>query len=183
MKFGALMAILTFCAGAAFTLVDIGTDASLAYEYWNNSEMVRGLLQSNGLPTEVNAVFAILTTVWIGLGGLIQFLLVAFFLLRDDARLSWLHKSIRILLLLCSPILLGPVIVNLYGAIFVIRNIDNNNEIQTQDDITRFDIAFFLQTSDFIYKSFLDRLVILPCNSLGSDSLTEHSMAKLLLSS
>ena len=42
MKFGALLAIITFCAGAAFTLVDIGSDSALAFEYWKSSDIVRG---------------------------------------------------------------------------------------------------------------------------------------------
>ena len=40
MKFGTLLAILTFCAGAAFTLLGIGNDIYLAYEYWNNSYLI-----------------------------------------------------------------------------------------------------------------------------------------------
>ena len=96
MKFGTLTAILTFCAGATFTLVDIGTDVALAYEYWNGSYFVRPYLlcneTSNGLCPVHNSPYAILTTVWIGLGGSIQFLLVAYFLQRGDDRLDWLPE-------------------------------------------------------------------------------------------
>ena len=96
MKFGTLTAILTFCAGATFTLVDIGTDVALAYEYWNGSYFVRPYLlcneTSNGLCPVHNSPYAILTTVWIGLGGSIQFLLVAYFLRRGDDRLYWLPE-------------------------------------------------------------------------------------------
>ena len=138
------MAILTFCAGATFTMVDIGTDISLAHEYWNNSGIVRDWLNedktSNGLGPFQNSIFAIPTTVWILLGGLIQFLLVAFFLHRGDDRLKWLPKSIRILLLLCSPILLGPVVVNAYGVFFVVCNADND---EIQNDILRFVTSMF----------------------------------------
>ena len=140
MKFGTLMAILTFCAGATFTCVDIGADILLAYEYWNNSEFVQGDLHaintSNGMHASNNSGLSIATTIWITLGGLIQFVLVAYFLCRGDERLTWLPKSIRVLLLLCSPILLGPVVVSLYGAVFVIRNDDN---IETKNDILRFE--------------------------------------------
>ena len=96
MKFGTLTAILTFCAGATFTLVDIGTDVALAYEYWNGSYFVRPYLlcneTSNGLCPVQNSPYAILTTVWIGLGGSIQFLLVAYFLQRGDNCLDWLPE-------------------------------------------------------------------------------------------
>ena len=138
MQFRTSMAILMFCAGATFTMVDIGTDISLAHEYWNNSGIVRRWWSeyetSNGLHSYANFVFAIPTTVWILLGGLIQFLLVAYFLCRGDARLTWLPKSVRILLLFCSPILLGPVVVNIYGAVFVIRT---NDDIRIQNVIPR----------------------------------------------
>ena len=136
MKFGKLIAILTFCAGAAFTLLDIGTDVSLAYEYYNYSYFVRGNTGTSHDLDGALSLFAILTTIWIGLGGLFQFGLVTRSLCRGDDRLNWLPKSIRVLLLLCSPILLGPVVVSLYGAVFVIRNDDN---IETKNDILRFE--------------------------------------------
>ena len=136
MKFGKLIAILTFCAGAAFTLLDIGTDVSLAYEYYNYSYFVRGNTRTSHVLDGALSLLAVLTTMWIGLGGLFQFGLVARFLCRGDDRLTWLPKSIRVLLLSCSLILLGPVVVSLYGAVFVIRNDDN---IETKDDILRFE--------------------------------------------
>ena len=135
MKFGKLIAILMFCAGAAFTLLDIGTDVSLAYEYtheyWNDITIILPDLE---VALSVSSFFSILTTMWIGLGGMFQFGVVARFLFRGDARLNWLPKSIRVLLLFCSPILLGPVVLNLYGAVFVMRNDDN---IGTKNDILR----------------------------------------------
>ena len=123
MKFGTLIGVLTFCAGVAFTLVDIGSDIKLAHEY------------CNGQRHNVHKIFFYLTTVWILLGGLAQFCLVAFFLLRGDPRLIWLPKSIRTLLLLCSPILMAPVIVNVYGVILVTCHVDEDGR---QDDILRF---------------------------------------------
>ena len=38
MNFEKLFAISLFLIGAAFSLIDIGSDSYLAYEYWNNSE-------------------------------------------------------------------------------------------------------------------------------------------------
>ena len=138
MKIVTLITVLTFCAGAIFTFIDIGTDFSLAYEYWNNSHVVRGRLghtsTSNGLNNVDNFTFGVLTTVSIALGGLIQFLVAAFLLLRDDNRLKWLPKPTQILLLLSSPILMAPIVVNLFGVIFVVRNADDD---QIQDSILR----------------------------------------------
>ena len=37
MNSGLFFALLPFFMGAAFTLVDIGSDSALAYEYWSNS--------------------------------------------------------------------------------------------------------------------------------------------------
>ena len=139
MKLGTLIAILTFCAGAAFTLVDIGSDAALAYEYWNNSDSVRGWLYSNqtsnSLSSAYNFVFAFYTTVWLALGGLVQFILVARSLYRRDVRLDCLPKTVKILLLLSSPFLMAPVIVNAHGVISVIRNSEDD---RTQDSVLRY---------------------------------------------
>ena len=119
MKFGTMLAVLTFCAGATFTLVDIGADTFLAFEYWNISCNFNSKVEgwpSNGIRPFHNGIFAKWTTFWIGLGGIAQTFLVARFLFRGDDRLIWLPKSIRILLLLSSPVLLGPVIINVFGA-------------------------------------------------------------------
>ena len=141
MKFGTLLAVLTFCIGAAFTLFDIGTDASLAYVYWNGSYEVHGLSTINGIGSHINSLFAYPTTIWIVLGGLSQFILIAYYLHRGDNRLSWLPKSIRYLLLPCSAILLGPVIVNLYGAFYDLSYADKSS---FNDDILRLVILTFL---------------------------------------
>ena len=179
MEFRTLIAVLTFCGGAVFTLVDIGTDIALAHQYWNDSSFVRGRvnitnytrlsnglaeyeywnggdlvhgwlnetqisngrgwlvtkLTSNGIGPGGNSFLAILTTLWIALGGLIQFIFAARLLYQNKDRLNFLSKSIRVLLLFCSPILLGPVIVNVYGAIFVIQNAGDNG---VWNDIQRF---------------------------------------------
>ena len=97
MKFGNLIAILMFCCGAAFTVVDIGTDISLAHNYLNNCYVCQGRwtfadlyvcgtysthmespwreVLPHGLNHLENTVYSILTPLWIVLGGLAQFLL------------------------------------------------------------------------------------------------------------
>ena len=167
MKFGSLIAILTFSAGAAFTLIDIGFDMKLAAEYWNDpyctvncrsiwDDCMRNcnctdffcfmncikirrdcFLKCPNNPEEMY-LFFILTTMWIILGGLVQSILVARYLCRGDARLIWLPKSIRFLLLICAPILMAPVIVNVYGVIFVTRHADEDG---IQDGVLRFEIV------------------------------------------
>ena len=83
-----------------------------------------------------NPIFAMFTTSWIVLGGLAQSFLVARLLFRGDARLIWLPKPIQILLLICAPILMAPVIVNVYGVIFVTRHADEDG---LKEDILRFE--------------------------------------------
>ena len=99
MNLSNLITILTFCFGAAFTIVDIGTDVSLAYEYFNNCHICQGRTNfsylfldgggewsksmqapwrkvlPNGLNHAENSVYALLTTLLILLGGLAQFTL------------------------------------------------------------------------------------------------------------
>ena len=69
---------------------------------------------------DLNLHFAILTTGWIAAGGLFQFFIIFHLFRRQDFRLGILPKSVQIILLLASPILLGPVIVYMYGIIFLL---------------------------------------------------------------
>ena len=99
MKLSHLIAILMFGFSAAFTLVDIGTDVSLAYEYFNNCYICQGKTNfsdlfldgawqtgewrsmsspwrkvlPNGLNHAENSLYALLTMIWLLLGGLAQF--------------------------------------------------------------------------------------------------------------
>ena len=77
-------------------------------------------------------LFAILTGSWIILGGLLQLIIVSRLLCRRDACLEPIPTSIRILLFFASLILLGPVIVNLYGAYVLFRNgaVDDGNIVK-----------------------------------------------------
>ena len=68
-------------------------------------------------------------------GGGFQFLLVLYLYCRRDSRLEVLPKSIRILLLIASPILLGPVVVYVFGVCFVIKDIQNPS---IQKDVQRY---------------------------------------------
>ena len=79
-------------------------------------------------------VFAILTTTWIAAGGLFQFLIVLYLFRRQDSPLHVLPKRMRILLLVVSPILLGPVVVYVFGVVFVVKNIKNKS---VHEDIQR----------------------------------------------
>ena len=72
-------------------------------------------------------LFAILTTTWIAAGGLFQFFIVLFLFCCRDSRPQILPKWIRILLLIASPILLGPFVVHVFGVFFVMKNIKNRS--------------------------------------------------------
>ena len=68
------------------------------------------------------------------LGGVCQVFLVIYLRCRRDFRLISLPPPIQILLLFLTPILLGPVVVNLYGAYFVFRQ---KNIHSIEEDVTR----------------------------------------------
>ena len=68
-----------------------------------------------------------LTMLWIVAGGLSQAAFIIFLLIRGDSNLRLLTKPFRFLLLLMAPTLMGPVIVNLYSAIYVFRHSQNGN--------------------------------------------------------
>ena len=77
---------------------------------------------SNEVPQRI---FAILTTTWIAAGGLFQFFIVLYLFRRRDSTLHVLPEWMRVLLLVASPILLGPVVVYFYGVVFVVKHIKN----------------------------------------------------------
>ena len=138
MKIGVLLAVLFFSAGATFTLLDIGTDCALAFQYWNQSYILRPNINpheetTNWLLPEDNDVFAMLTTTWVVLGGVAQAIIVHRFWKRHDRRLDILPKSIQIALLISTAFLLGPVVVDIYGAYYVLKN-SNDERIQVSID-------------------------------------------------
>ena len=61
-------------------------------------------------------------------------LTVAHFLCRGDKRIQWLPKSIKTLLLLCSTMLLAPVVICVYGVSSIICNPD---DVSVKDNILR----------------------------------------------
>ena len=79
-------------------------------------------------------VFAILTTTWIAAGGLFQFFIVLYLFRRRDSPLQVLPKWMRILLHVASLILLGPVVVYVFGVFFVMKNIKRKS---IHEDIQR----------------------------------------------
>ena len=82
----------------------------------------------DAIDTEVDQrIFAILTTTWIAAGGLFQFFIVLFLFCCRDSRPQILPKWIRILLLIASPVLLGPFVVHVFGVFFVMKNIKNRS--------------------------------------------------------
>ena len=84
------------------------------FGYWNIGRFAK-------IEEVSQRLFAILTTCWIFTGGLAQFCIILYLMScrKDSQRLSILPKPIQIILLMASPILLGPVVVHVYG-IYVI---------------------------------------------------------------
>ena len=101
----------SFIIGAIFVLVDISSDAILFIEYINDDR----------LPMPV---FGLFTGIWIGLGAIVQCGVAVFLTIRGDPNgpFKSLPLRIRVFILFTSPILLSPVVVNVYGAYLVIRN-------------------------------------------------------------
>ena len=142
MIFGTILTIIRFCAGAIFSLIDIGGDALLAYNYWKYSNNATADNETentaNGLPFESNLMLAGMTTGWIVLGGFFQTCYCVHLFVRRDPRLGILAIPIQILLLTSTTVLMGPVVINIFGAFFVFRNRNADN---LQEEIERYSQA------------------------------------------
>ena len=142
MSFGTILTIIRFCAGAIFSLIDIGGDALLAYNYWKYSNNATADKETeitpNGLPIESNLILAGMTTAWIVLGGFFQACYCVYLFVRRDPRLGILAKPIKILLLASTTVLMRPVVINIFGAYFVFRNTNADN---LQEEIERYSQA------------------------------------------
>ena len=144
MNFGSLLSIIIFCAGATFTLLDVGSDALLASEYWYHSDKnhadERGWT-TNKLHYETNFIFACLTTAWFALGGFFQACWVIYLFIGSDSRLDVLPKRLQILLVVSTTVLMGPVVINIYGAYFVYHNANSG---LLQEKINRYLLVAYL---------------------------------------
>ena len=114
MEFIRWFTIASFIAGAIFVMTDILTDSSLVYKYIYDS------------PWEIVSaykLFAILTGTWVALGGSFQTGVAVLLSCKGepDGPFKSMPITVRILVLVTSPILLSPVVLNVYGAYFVIR--------------------------------------------------------------
>ena len=142
MEFRLVLAFLLFCAAAVYTVTDVGVDLLLVNEYHerlseeiannrsyanNNHSCVVdpniGWLQ--GIWTYDQRIllllFKRLTILWIASGGVVQTIVVVFLYFRGDVNLKVLPPSIQILTLISAPFLMGPVVVNVFAAISVLR--------------------------------------------------------------
>ena len=140
MDFSTLTMIVSFCLGAIFTLVDIGTDALLVKEYYSgiyvdNHREAKWNETSNGLAGEDNIRFASLSLIWMALGGFGQACVVLYLLFRGDERLHVLPKPLRILLLPTSLILMGPAVINIFATFYVIRHV---GQLQLREKTERY---------------------------------------------
>ena len=75
-----------------------------------------------------NTLHFILTTTWISLCGFIQMITVIVLLCKGDSCLRPFGVPLRVLLCLSAPILLAPVVTNIFGAYLLICNGDNATE-------------------------------------------------------
>ena len=101
----------TYIIGAIFVLMDISSDTILFMGYINNHRFP--------FP-----IFAIFTGIWIGLGAILQCGVALFLAIRGgpNGLFKSLPPRIRIFILVTSPLLISPVVLNIYGAYLVIRH-------------------------------------------------------------
>ena len=144
MEFAIVLTILLLCVSAVLTINDVGVDTLLVKEYHD-----RFLNQTATKPFDANytwfeviyyvdpqiyLLFKYLTVLWIASGGTIQSVVIIFLLIRQDPNIQLLPKPVRILVLVTAPLLMGPVVVNLYAAGFVFHNANKDN---IQADVTK----------------------------------------------
>ena len=127
MEIKAFFVIVAFLLGAAFVMTDISTDSYLLIDYLNQwSACPNYTIDCSWKKAPLGPIakhFAIVTGLWIGLGGVFQFAVAVFLTVRNapDNPFKRLPLQIRYLVLGSSLILLSPVILNLYGAYTVIQ--------------------------------------------------------------
>jgi hypothetical protein len=142
MEFKELPTLLTFLFGAGFTLMDIGIDNLLVYEYASKEYDNRTLETLYNLYDEhfskqqapyllvfyfdvrrclPSNLFTFLTAMWIILGGMGQTATIIHFHRKKDPLLSTLPTPVRQLVCCTAPILLAPVVLNIYGAYLVLK--------------------------------------------------------------
>ena len=142
---------LKFCGGAFFTTVDIGTDTSLVLEYHNvfanlstkkappafhpikplHIDWIRTI---GGVEPEIYQIFSSLTMLWICLGGLTQTIAIIYLTIRKPDLFAFFPKPVKVVLVVSSLSLLGPVVVNIFGAIYIIKN---RNGADVEDNVQR----------------------------------------------
>jgi hypothetical protein len=101
-----------FASGAVFTGVDIGIDISLINNYANDTVMADFFIR--------------ITACWIFLGGLVQTFVIIYLLRKQDPLVSNLPMPVGILVFCTAPVLMAPVIVNVYGAYLIIKKKPEN---------------------------------------------------------
>ena len=89
------------------------------------------------------SVFALLTGIWIGLGGIFQFGYVIYVTCTEtpDGPFKMLPIAIQTLVFVTAPILLSPVILSLYGAYIAATKYDQNAIKQIQVVISSLKVA------------------------------------------
>jgi hypothetical protein len=147
MNFIEILRLLSFFSVAIFSSVDVGIDIYLVYEYANNryinetgfAQLIFPNEDKNEVPgasgyqwnllkltytdplCTMSFFFMIITGTWIALGGLCQTATIIHFLRKKDPLLSTIPVAVQILVCCTAPILMAPVVANIYGAYLVIK--------------------------------------------------------------
>ena len=129
--FPLIFAFIRFCQAAVYTTIDVGVDGLLVKEY--HERFTKEIANTSYDPhiswlrairthdPHILLLFKRLTILWIASGGVVQTIVVVFLYFRGDVNLKVLPPSIQILTLISAPFLMGPVVVNVFAAISVLR--------------------------------------------------------------
>jgi hypothetical protein len=134
MNFIEIMRSLSFCSIAIFSSVEYANN-----RYINETGFAQLIFLRNEVPgasgyqwnflnltytdplCTMSFFFIIITGTWIALGGLCQTATIIHFLRKKDPLLSTIPVAVQILVCCTAPILMAPVVANIYGAYLVIK--------------------------------------------------------------
>ena len=119
-----LFGCFAFLLAAVLSFTDITTDIMLAREYH---------LKKRVVPSFFQYVLFLCTTSSIVLGGVVQTIIVIRNYCKRDSFFSAIPKQLGFLILITAPMLMAPVVTNLFGAYVMISNKINCNGIDNDD--------------------------------------------------
>ena len=122
MDLKSLLGICFFIMGAMFSCLDIGSDISLACEHYHKAGNATTILKTH------HAFFFVLTTVWIAFGGVGQMIIFLRYLCIKHSCVDQIPSLVKVLILISAPLLMAPVVVNVFCAYLIARGESHMDE-------------------------------------------------------